>query len=112
MHRTGNSRVQGGSSLGAHFEVDKDRAQACAKDALAWMSQRNIPPVPEYYELCYAYVGISNPDLKRTIDELIGNNCKFDSSVMNILHQRYFRGKRNDDAMAELGKKISTEIGR
>jgi diguanylate cyclase len=93
-----------------HYEIDKDRAQAFARDAMAWMSQRNIPPVPENYELSYSYVGIENPDLKRTIDDLIGNGCKFDASVMNILHQRYFRGRRTDDAIVELGKKISTEL--
>src|SRR5436190_1819306 len=93
-----------------HYEVDKDLALAYARDALAWLQQRNIPPVPENYELSYAYVGVANGELKRTIDELIGNGCKFDPSVMNILHQRYFRGRRNDDAMAELGKKISTEL--
>jgi diguanylate cyclase len=93
-----------------HYEVDKDRAQAFAKDAMAWLVQRNIPPIPENFELSYAYVGHENNELKRTIDELIGNGCKFDASVMGILHQRYFRGRRTDEVIVELGKKISTEI--
>jgi diguanylate cyclase len=93
-----------------HYEIDKDRAEAFARDAMAWLTQRNIPPIPENFELSYAYVGLQNTDLRRTVDDLIGNGCKFDASVMGILHQRYFRGRRNDDIMVELGKKISTEI--
>jgi len=90
--------------------VDKDRAQAFARDALAWMAQRNIPPTPENFELIYAYVGAENSDLKRTIDGLVGNGCMFDAHVMRVLHARFFRGDQDNDAMAELGAKITAEL--
>ena len=85
--------------------MDKERAQAFARDACAWMAQRNIPPTPENFELAYNLVGGEHPDLKRTVEALIGNGCKFDASVMTILHQRYFRSPKEDDAIAELGGK-------
>jgi diguanylate cyclase len=81
-----------------------------ARDALAWLAQRGVPPAPENFQIAYAYVGQQNPDLRRTVDELIGKGCKFDPGTLSILHQRYFRGPSNDDAMAELGAKIGTEL--
>jgi diguanylate cyclase len=96
--------------VGVDQEIDKDRAQAFARDALAWLSQRGIPPTPENFEISYAMVGLENPDLKRTVEELTGKSCKFDASVMAILYQRYFRGRRNDDAIVELGAKIGDEL--
>ena len=92
---------QGETGSGMRTDVDKERSQAFAKDAMAWLAQRGIPPAPENFEIAYTYVGLENPDLKRTVDELAGNGCKFDSNIMGILHQRYFRAKRSDDAMAE-----------
>jgi diguanylate cyclase len=91
-------------------DVDKDRSQAFARDAMAWLAQRGIPPTPANFEISYAYVGVENAELKRSVDELIGNGCKFDSNIMGILHQRYFRGKRAEDHMVELGAKISGEL--
>ena len=44
------------------------------------------------------------------IGALISNGCKFDASVMMILHQRYFRTPKEDDAVAELGQKITAEL--
>jgi len=90
--------------------IDKDRAQAFARDALAWMAQRDIAPTPENFELVYAYVGMEDSDLKRTMDGLVGNGCKFDANVMSILHARFFQAGKENDAMAELGAKITAEL--
>ncbi len=83
--------------------IDNERAQAFARDALAWMAARHIPPSPQNFELVYAYVGLENSDLKRTMDGLVANGCKFDASVMSILHARYFQTGKESEAMAELG---------
>jgi diguanylate cyclase len=91
-------------------DVNKDRAQALARDALAWMIQRNIPPTPENFELSYHFVGGEHAEMKRAIEALILNGCKFDANVMTILHQRYFRTPKQDDAVAELGEKITAEL--
>ena len=91
-------------------DVDKDRAQAFARDACAWLAQRNIPPIPENFELAYNLISGEHPELKRTVESLVTTGCKFDASVMTILHQRYFRAPKDDDAMSELGEKISAEL--
>jgi diguanylate cyclase len=90
--------------------VDKERAEAFAREAMAWMAQRGIPPTPENFELIYAYVGVENAELKKTIDGLISNGCKFEPSVMKILHQRYFRAPRDDDAVADVGEQMTAEL--
>ena len=69
-------------------DVDKDRAQAFARDACAWLAQRNIPPIPENVELAYNLISGEHPELKRTVESLVTTGCKFDASVMTILHQR------------------------
>jgi diguanylate cyclase len=90
--------------------TDKERAQAFARDTLVWLAQRSIPPTPDNFELGYAYVSAEHAELKRTLDGLIANGCKFDASVMSILHQRYFRAPRDEDAVAEVGEKITAEL--
>ena len=90
--------------------VDKDRTQAFARNAFGWMAQRNIPPTPENFELAYNFIGGENAELKRAVEALIGNGCKFDASVMTILHQRYFRAPKDEDKMVELGEKITAEL--
>jgi len=90
--------------------IDNERAQAFARDALAWMAARHIPPAPQNFELVYAYVGLENSDLKRTMDGLVANGCKFDANVMSILHARYFQTGKESEAMAELGAKITAEL--
>ena len=91
-------------------DVDKERAQAFARDACAWLAQRNVPPTPENFELAYNFVSGEHPELRRTLESLVTNGCKFDASVMTILHQRYFRAPKDDDAMSDLGEKISAEL--
>jgi diguanylate cyclase len=92
------------------IDANKDQAQALARDAFAWLTQRNIPPTPENFELSYNFVSGEHPELKRAIDALISSGCKFDVSVMTILHQRYFRTSKQDEAVAELGEKITAEL--
>ena len=90
--------------------MDKERTEAFAKEALGWLTARGIAPSPQNFELAYAYVSGENADLKSTVDSLAGNECKFEPSVMSILHQRYFRAPRHDDAVADVGEKIGAEL--
>src|SRR5450432_3752744 len=89
-------------------EVDKERAQALARDACAWLAQRNIPPTPDNFEVAYNYVSAEQHDLKQTIESLTGNGCQFDASVMTLLHDRYFRADKYDEAMSEVSEKVTT----
>jgi diguanylate cyclase len=97
-----------GNSL--YKNTDKERAQAFARDTLVWLAQRSIPPTPDNFELGYAYVSAEHAELRQTIDGLVANGCKFDASVMSILHQRYFRAPKDEDAMTEVSERITAEL--
>ena len=86
------------------------RTQAFARDALAWMEQRGIPPTPQNFEVTLAYVSGEYSDLKLTMDGLISRGCKFDPSVMVSLHDQYFRIRQQSDALTDLSAKISAEL--
>ena len=92
------------------MDVEKERAQAVARDACAWLAERNIPPTPDNFEVAYNYISAEQPDLKQTVESLIGNSCQFDASVMSLLHDRYFRADKYDDAMSEVGEKVTAEL--
>jgi diguanylate cyclase len=91
-------------------EVDKERAQALARDALAWLGERNIPPAPENFTIAYSYLGSEHAALKRAIDGLIGGSGTFDPKVMSVLYQHYFGAPHNDRVIADMGEKISAEL--
>jgi diguanylate cyclase len=90
---------------------DSGRAEALARDALAWMGERRVPPTAKNFEVILAYVGGENAGLKTTIDGLTARECRFDPSVMASLHDQYFRIQRESDALTELSAKISSELG-
>ena len=90
---------------------DNGRVEALARDALAWMAQRRVPPTAQNFEVILAYVSGENPDLKSTIDGLSSRDCKFDPSVMTSLHDQYFRIRRESNELTELSGKISSELG-
>jgi diguanylate cyclase len=82
-----------------------------ARDALAWMDERRVPPTAKNFEVILAYLGAENADLKSTIDGLASRGCKFDPSVMASLHDQHFRIRRESDELTELSAKISGELG-
>jgi diguanylate cyclase len=104
----GHAPLQGGRDV--QTQIDRDRTQAFARDAFTWITERNIPPTPENFELAYNFVSGENAELKRSVESLVGNGCRFDARVMTILHQRYFRMPKDHDVMTELGQKLTAEL--
>ena len=90
--------------------IDKDRAQAFARDALAWMAQRSIPHTGKFRAgLCLCRNGKFRPEARRWT-AWSAMAAKFDANVMTILHARFFQAGKENDAMAELGAKITAEL--
>jgi len=89
---------------------ERDRAVSFAREALAWLNERNVPPTPDNYKLAYAYVEGQNTELKRGFDALMAVGSKFDADTMSAQHQRYFPTGADNEAMAEFSEKISTEV--
>jgi diguanylate cyclase len=89
---------------------DSGRATGFAREALAWLSERNVPPTPENFKLAYTYVEGQNVELKRGFDALMAVGSKFDPDTMSAQHQRYFPTGADDETVAEFSAKISTEV--
>jgi diguanylate cyclase len=89
---------------------DRERAAGFAREALAWMSERGVPPTPDNYKLAYAYVEGQNVELKRGFDALMAVGSKFDADTMSAQHQRYFPTPGETEAAAEFSAKISNEV--
>lgn len=90
---------------------DKERAAGFARDALAWLNERNVPPTPDNFKLAYTYVEGQNVELRRGFDALMAVGSKFDADTMSAQHQRYFPTGSDNETMAEFSAKISTEVG-
>jgi diguanylate cyclase len=89
---------------------DRERAAGLAREALAWLSERGIPPTPDNFKLAYAYVEGQNIELKRGFDALMAVGSKFDADTMSAQHQRYFPTPGENEAAAEFSAKISNEV--
>lgn len=90
---------------------DSGRAAGFAREALAWLNERNVPPTPDNFKLAYAYVEGQNVELRRGFDALMAVGSKFDADTMSAQHQRYFpTGADNNETVAEFSAKISTEV--
>ena len=89
---------------------DMERAKGFARDALAWLGERNVPPTPENFKLAYAYVEGANVELKRGFDALVAVGSTFDPDTMSAQHERYFGKASDNDRLAEFGEKLSSEV--
>jgi diguanylate cyclase len=89
---------------------DKERATGFAREALAWLGERNVPPTPDNFKLAYTYVEGQNVELRRGFDALMAVGSKFDADTMSAQHQRYFPTGSDNETMAEFSAKISTEV--
>ena len=88
----------------------RDRAGGFARQALAWLEERQVPPTPDNFKLAYAYIEGENIELKRGFDALVAVGSKFDGETMSAQQQRYFPASTDNKLMADLGDKISIEV--
>jgi len=59
------------------------------REAIPKMSQLNIPLTPENYHVWYEYTMVSNSELSRAIDKLLGDDAKFTSAINQELYNTY-----------------------
>ncbi len=59
------------------------------REAIPLMSKLKIPLTPENYHVWYKYTMGGNPELNKTIDELLEHGTKFTSKVNHELHKTY-----------------------
>ena len=88
----------------------KDRAQGFARQAVAWLEERKVPPTPDNFRLAYAYIEGENVELKRSFDALVAVGSNFDADTMSAQQKRYFPTSADSKLTAEFGDKIATEM--
>ena len=59
------------------------------REAIPIMSKLKIPLTPENYHVWYKYTVGGNPELNKTIDQLLEHGTKFTSKVNHELHKTY-----------------------
>jgi diguanylate cyclase len=84
----------------AFDEVDFDYATSIADRASRLMSQHAVPPTPENFSVWFNYAMGASPALRKTIDILVANKRKFDSSTNHDLYVTYVK-PRADSGIAE-----------
>src|SRR3974377_1835067 len=94
--------VRGGK--GVQGNVHKDQAQAAARGAMAWLTQRDIPPTPETFEIAYSLPCNAHAERKQTVNALTAGGAKLDADALSNIHHSFFRAPKNEAIMEELGE--------
>jgi diguanylate cyclase len=68
---------------------------------MASMQVHGVPQTPSNYSVWYAYHSGQNPDLTRTIEVLVSNNCPIDDQTLDDLYEKYFRSPVADMALCD-----------
>jgi hypothetical protein len=92
LRRGRDSAAEGRRIIGMNNtfdEVDFDYATTIADRANRSMSQHAVPPTPNNFSVWFSYAMGASPALRKTIDILVGNKRKFDSSINRDLYVRY-----------------------
>src|SRR4051794_1370490 len=72
-----------------------------AEAAMASMQQHGVPQTPSNFSVWYAYHAGQNPDLTRTIEVLVSNNCPIDDQTLDDLYEKYFRSPIADMVLCD-----------
>jgi diguanylate cyclase len=76
-------------TVAAFEELDFEYATSVAETAMRLMAEQRVPPTPNNFHVWFKYCLGSSPELKRTIDILIGNKRKFDAATNHDLFATY-----------------------
>jgi diguanylate cyclase len=103
-------------------EISFESAKNAADQAMELMVRESVPPTPSNFAVWFNYCLGTPPDLKRTIDILVGNKRKFDTFVCDDLRTMYVGGPefnapaaktisdQLDSVMTDAQKYLSTAI--
>ena len=87
-----------------------ERAQALAKTALALMTERQVAPTPENYQLFYAYASGENPAASRIMGDMIAERNAFLPQVLGDLRERFFGTARLEVTFENVGSEITATM--
>jgi diguanylate cyclase len=77
-------------------DMDVEYAKTVADRAIRSMSQQMVPATPSNFSVWFDYAMGTSPALRKTIDILIGNKRKFDSSINRELYVTFVGPQQPD----------------
>jgi diguanylate cyclase len=83
----------------AYEQLDFEFAMEVAERAMKSVTAQRVPPTPNNFHVWFKYALGASPELKRTIDILIGNKRTFDKATSRELFTTYVGPKGTDDAI-------------
>ncbi|HEY0301149.1 MAG TPA: GGDEF domain-containing protein [Rhizomicrobium sp.] len=87
-----------------------ERELALARTALALMSDCDVPPTPDNYELFYTYSAGDNPSVARVIGDMIAARRPFTVAILQELRDRAFARERTERAVESIGETVSASL--
>jgi diguanylate cyclase len=87
-----------------------EREQALAKTTLALMGECDVPPIPENYELFYAYAAGENPSVARIIGDMLAARRPFTPAIVQELRERSSSRERTERAVGTIGANVTSQI--
>jgi diguanylate cyclase len=90
--------------------VQNDREQALAKAALALMSECNVRPTPENFELFYSYAAADNPAILRILGDMIAAKKPFSPAALADIRARCLPSGRAQHALDSFSATVTNEI--
>ena len=87
-----------------------DKAKEFSDKALGRIDEEGLKPVPQNYELWYAYFSQSNTDIVRAIDIMLANKQEVNDERCEELHQRFLSRSGDGDRVRNAGQLIQETI--
>jgi diguanylate cyclase len=95
---------------GANRVYKQDREQALAKTALALMGECDVAPIPEHFELFYAYAAGENPSISRIVGDMIAARKPFTPAVLAELRAKCLLTARAQNTVDSVGAHMTDAL--
>ncbi len=74
------------------------------------MSDCDVPPTPDNYELFYTYSAGENPSVARIIGDMIAARRPFTAAILQELRDRAFARERTERAVESIGETVTASL--
>jgi diguanylate cyclase len=88
----------------------KQKIVQFSSEALQRIEDEGLVPVPQNYELWYAYYAATSVDVVRAIDVLVSNKTKITYETCAELHHRFLSQSKSDEYVREAGQRVQDTI--
>jgi len=94
------------------YSESNDQAHAFALSAIEQMHKFGIAANPNNFTIWFHYFAGTYPDLKRTLDILLGNQEEFDETRNSEIFQKFFTLDQESATLHDATNRVDGELGR